>query len=355
MRVFLVVLLLFLFGKSYSQIEFQSLFNTNLKESVSCYRIPALAKAPNGDLIAAIDERVVSCGDLRYNEDINIAIRRSEDNGKTWSEIEVIVDFPLGESASDPSIIVDKITGEIFLFYNYMNLKLEKEVYYLHYIKSADNGKTWSKHVDITEQISKPEWHNNFKFITSGEGIQTSSGKLLHTLVNLENGLCVFGSDNHGETWYFIDNAIKPADESKIIELADGTLMINSRVNGLGYRYVHLSDDYGKTWTSKPDSALIDPSCNASILNYSYEIEGKSKSILIFSNLESKNKRENLSVKYSLDNGATWSKSKTIYAGSAAYSSLCVLQNGDIGLFFEKDNYTDNVFTSFSLNWLLLE
>jgi sialidase-1 len=84
----------------------------------------------------------VSCGDLRYNEDINIAIRRSEDNGKTWSEIEVIVDFPLGESASDPSIIVDKITGEIFLFYNYMNLKLEKEVYYLHYIKSADNGNT---------------------------------------------------------------------------------------------------------------------------------------------------------------------------------------------------------------------
>ncbi len=73
------------------------MFNTNLKEGVSCYRIPALAKAPNGDLIAAIDERVVSCGDLRYNEDINIAIRRSEDNGKTWSEIEVIVDFPLGE------------------------------------------------------------------------------------------------------------------------------------------------------------------------------------------------------------------------------------------------------------------
>ena len=97
MKVFLVVILLFLFGKSYSQLEFQSLFNTNLKEGVSCYRIPALAKAPNGDLIAAIDERVVSCGDLRYNEDINIAIRRSEDNGKTWSEIEVIVDFPLGE------------------------------------------------------------------------------------------------------------------------------------------------------------------------------------------------------------------------------------------------------------------
>ena len=214
----LTILSFFILNTAFAQLEFQSLFNAGLKQGVSCYRIPALAKAPNGDLIAAIDERVESCGDLRYSEDINIAIRRSKDNGKTWSEIQVVVDFPFGESASDPSIIVDKITGEIFLFYNYMNLKIEKEVYYLHYIKSVDNGKTWSKHFDITEQISKPEWHNNFKFITSGEGVQTSSVKLLDTLVNLENGLCVFSSDNNGETWYFMDNAIKPADEAKILE-----------------------------------------------------------------------------------------------------------------------------------------
>jgi len=267
-----------------------------MKEGVACYRIPALAKATNGDLIAAIDERVPSCGDLRHSADINIAIRRSEDNGKTWSEP-----------------------------------------------------------VDITQQISKPEWHKNFKFITSGEGIQIHSGKLLHTLVNLENGLVLFGSDDHGKTWYLIDHPLKPADESKVVELANGTWMVNSRVNGLGCRYVHTSDDEGKTWSSRPDSVLIDPSCNAAILNYPYKIEGEIKNILIFSNLVSKNNRENLSVRYSLDNGTTWSDPKTIYAGSAAYSSLCILQNGDIGLFFEKDDYSDNVFTSFSLEWLLAE
>lgn len=354
-RFLFVIIVLFSLGQSYSQQEFQSLFNTKMKEGVACYRIPALAKATNGDLIAAIDERVPSCGDLRHSADINIAIRRSEDNGKTWSKIEVIVDFPLGESASDPSIIVDQITKEIFLFYNYMNLNLEKEVYYLHYVKSTDHGKTWSDPVDITQQISKPEWHKNFKFITSGEGIQTRSGKLLHTLVNLENGLVLFGSDDHGKTWHLIDHPLKPADESKVVELADGTWMVNSRVNGLGCRYVHTSEDEGKTWSSRPDSVLIDPSCNAAILNYPYKIEGEIKNILIFSNLVSKNNRENLSVRYSLDNGATWSDPKTIYAGSAAYSSLCILQNGDIGLFFEKDDYSDNVFTSFSLEWLLTE
>jgi sialidase-1 len=120
-------------------IQHQDLFNTTMNRDVSCYRIPALATAPNGDLIAAIDERVPSCGDLKWSKNINIVIRRSSDNGRTWSAIEKIVDFPLGKSASDPSMIVDAVTNEIFLFYNYMDLDKEKDVYYLHVVKSVDN------------------------------------------------------------------------------------------------------------------------------------------------------------------------------------------------------------------------
>ncbi|MDO1498847.1 sialidase family protein [Winogradskyella maritima] len=54
----------------------------------------------------------------------------------------------------------------------------------------------------------------------------------------------------------------------------------------------------------------------------------------------------------SYDEGKTWTKGKTIYEGPSAYSSLTVLDNGDIGMFFEKDEYTENVFASFSLKWL---
>jgi sialidase-1 len=333
-------------------ITHQDLFNTSMVKDVSCFRIPAIVTAPNGDLIAAIDERVPSCGDLKWSKDINIVQRRSTDNGKTWSEIETVVNLPFGQSASDPSMIVDLQTNEIFLFYNYMDLDKEKDIFYLHVVKSADNGKTWSKPQDITSQIAKPEWHKDFKFITSGRGIQTKSGKLLHTLVNLKNGLFIFGSDDHGKTWYFIDTPIKPADESKIIELADGSWMVNARVNKGGMRYVHTSTDEGKTWISKPEPKLVDSGCNAEILRYTAKADGYDKNRIIFSNAKMEKDRMNMTVRISYDEGKTWTEGKTIYAGGSAYSSLTILKNGDIGLFFEKDDYTQNTFVSFSLKWL---
>ncbi len=333
-------------------LEYINLFSSEMKEGVSCYRIPSLLTAKNGDLIAAIDERVPSCGDLKWSNDINIVIRRSVDNGGTWSKIESIVDYPLGQSASDPSMILDNITGEIFMFFNYMYLDLEKDVYYLKMIKSTDNGSSWSAPIDITSQISKPEWTNDFKFITSGRGIQTSTGTLLHTLVNLANGLHVFGSDDHGENWYLIDTPIKPADESKIVELSNGSWMVNSRVNNLGTRYVHLSKDKGKTWTSKPDSQLVDPSCNASIIGYSVKHNGLDKNILLFANLNDSSSRENLSIRASYDDGNTWTAPKTVYAGKSAYSSMSVLKDGSIGLFFEKDDYSENAFVRLTIDWI---
>ena len=197
------------------------LFNAENNTNVSCYRIPSIITAPNGDLIAMIDERVPSCGDLKWSRDINIVMRKSFDNGKTWTDIETVVDYPLGQSASDPSMILDEKTNTIFMFYNYMDLDNEKDIYYLRYKKSVDNGKSWSESIDITDQISKSGWEKDFKFITSGRGIQTQDGTLLHCLVNLQKGTHVFGSNDNGDTWFIAETPTSPGDESKIIELND--------------------------------------------------------------------------------------------------------------------------------------
>lgn len=333
-------------------IEVRDLFSAKENPDVSCYRIPAIVTAPNGDLVVAIDERIPSCDDLRGSRDINIVIRRSTDRGKTWTDLERIVDFPDGLSASDPSLIVDQASGELFLFYNFMDLDREKDIYYLHVTRSADNGLSWSDPEDITLQITKPEWHKDFKFITSGRGIQTSTGKLLHCMVNLNRGMHLFASDDHGASWYLIDTAIKPADESKVVELADGRWMVNSRVNGEGMRWVHISSDQGRSWKSHAEPALEDPGCNGSIIRYTSMKEGSDRNRLLFCNARNKKGRTHLTVRISYDEGQSWSEGKTIYAGSAAYSSMTILDNGDIALVFEKDYYTENPFVSFSLEWL---
>lgn len=355
MNKFLFILSLFVIESGFAQlpqtegvIHSEDLFNTTMKPGVSCYRIPALLSAKNGVLLAAIDERINSCADLNGNDNINIVMRTSKNKGLTWSAIRTLVDYPEGQSASDPSFILDEETGTIFLFYNYMDRFKEKNTYYLHLIKSTDHGETWSEPEDITPQITKPEWKKDFKFITSGKGTQTASGTLLHTLVNLQYGVFIFGSEDHGKTWFLKENPIKNADESKIIELQDGIWMVNSRLNKLGMRYVSLSKDQGQSWESKEDSALLDPSCNAAIIRYRH----RGKNCLLFVNAASRDDRRNLTLKVSTDEGKSWTAGRTIFSGSSAYSDLVVMKNGDIGILFEKNNYRENVFVRYTFKWL---
>jgi sialidase-1 len=247
------------------------------------------------------------------------------------------VDYPMGESASDPSMIVDQQTKEIFLFYNYMNLDEAKDVYRFMVIKSSNNGKNWSSPVEITSEIIKDGWEKDFMFITSGRGTQTKDGILLHCLVNLNKGTHVFGSKDHGKTWFLNESPINPGDESKILELSNGDWLINSRVNSNNSRYSHISKDKGISWTTFKNYDLPDPGCNASLINYN-------KNYLLFSNAFDSKSRINLALSVSKDEGKTWKENLIIYKGKSAYSSMTKLKNGDIGLLFEKDDYSKNVF-----------
>ena len=345
MRILIKYFLIFTSFTFYSQnLEFLDLFDNSMNSEVFCYRIPSLVTTTNGTLIAAIDERNNSCGDLKWNRDINIVIRKSFDDGKTWTKIEKIIDYPLGKSASDPSMIVDKKTNEIFLFFNYMDLDNAKDIYRFMVIKSNDNGKNWSQPTEITNNIIKRGWEKDFMFITSGRGIQAKDGTLLHCLVNLNKGTHIFGSKDHGKSWFLIDKPLSTGDESKIVELSNGNWLVNSRVNSNDSRYSHISKDNGQTWATYKNKDLQDPGCNASLVKYD--------ELLLFTNVFDSKYRKNLSLSISEDQGRTWAKNQTIYTGESAYSSMTKLKNGDIGVFFEKDNYTKNVFVRIPKSWL---
>lgn len=312
---------------------------TDADRKVCCYRIPSITTTPDGTLIAAIDERVPSCGDLKWSRDINIVLRRSSDGGQTWGEIQRVVDFPDGQSASDPSMITDPASGTVLLFYNYMDHDNAGDEFRFHVIRSTDNGQSWSAPEDITDQVTPEEWKPDFKFLTSGQGHVTEDGTILHTMVNLERGLYVIASKDHGRTWERLPAAVTPADESKIIGLSDGRWMINSRVNSEGHRHIHISEDQGKTWTGKPAPELPDPGCNGAMTHHPYQ---GNRDCLLFVNAADSSDRRNLTLRYSMDNGESWSEGLTINEGDAGYSDITVLPSGEIVVFYEAEGYTRN-------------
>ncbi|MBQ6457776.1 MAG: exo-alpha-sialidase [Kiritimatiellae bacterium] len=311
-------------------------------DGVAVYRIPALCTAPNGDLVAACDARKNHGGDLNHCQPINITIRRSTDGGRTWSRPVNSWNWPWNGdeqwAGSDPSFVVDSVAGKIFLFYNVWESKKKRGVYQFYVQESSDNGRTWSKPRDISSDIAfdgwpfgKPDNAGGFIFITSGSGIQLKDGTLLHTIVHVNDGNALFGSTDHGKTWKAIGKPAKPGDECKVVELSDGSWMINSRWHG-GGRQIHVSKDRGQTWESHYDTALVDGECNAQIMRL-----GK---VLLFSNCNMGGRRRcNLCLRASLDDGKTWNKGICIEPGGAAYSDMTVLPDGNIGILYEGAGY----------------
>lgn len=310
------------------------------------YRIPAIVTAMNGDLVAVIDARRTSAADLQHIRDIDIAIRRSNSNGKRWSSVKFVTDYPDGQVASDAALIVDRETEEIFLIYNYLDHDLEinktrpskTAVNYRYRVRSSkDHGKTWSEPTDIRDDIVPNHvGDRDFIFVTSGRGIQTKDGTLIHTLTHVGRGGYLFGSEDHGKTWKLLDaQSYSPANENKIVELGNGDWMINAR-NGGGARYVHISENKGGRWKGEKAVDLPDPSCNAEPIMYTRKKDGYDKDRLLFVNAHSAEGRKNLVLSLSYDNGKTWKYKKCIERGSSGYSSITICENGEIGIFFEK-------------------
>ncbi|XCB29311.1 sialidase family protein [Arcanobacterium hippocoleae] len=95
----------------------QCLFDYGYHGAAS-YRIPSLLMTQNGVLIAGADQREVNPNDAPNS--INFTIRRSFDGGKTWKDLETVLQYPgegiAGASVIDSCLVQDRDTGRIFAF-----------------------------------------------------------------------------------------------------------------------------------------------------------------------------------------------------------------------------------------------
>ena len=347
---------------------------------VKNFRIPALAVAPNGDLLAAFDKRPESGDSPAPN---SIWQRRSTDRGRTWGEPEVVraglESTEPGEKLgySDPSYVVDVETGSIFLFCvfskdvgvwdsGYGNDDEDRGILSANLSVSHDSGRTW-EHRLITEVV-KPE-DCRAMFATSGAGIQLRYGPHKGRLVqqyagffrNADGGEDVRAysvySDDHGETWTMGAPVGTEMDENKVAELSDGALMMNSREHvRTGHRWIAHSHDGGETWEDlHRDPSLVDPGNNAHLVRAHPDApQGSAEAkVLLFSHADHMpNDRVNGTIEISTDDGETWERKRVFQPGPCQYSVVIPLGRREHLLAYEGEDETIMV-ARVHMDWIL--
>lgn len=274
-------------------------------DGVHTYRIPGLATTQQGSLIAVYDVRRRSSGDLPG--DIDVGMSRSTDGGRSWQPMKIIMDMGDDpefhyDGIGDPTVLVDAITGTIWCgaTWSHGNRSwhgsqpgLEPaDTGQFMLVKSIDDGLSWSKPINITPQVKKPEW--SFLLQGPGKGISLSDGTLVMPAQyqdppnpedsranRLPHSAFVFSRD-HGQTWDVSTGAYDDTTEAQVVELADGQIMINCRYNRESKRVVMTTTDLGKTWIEHPTNrnALVEPSaCMASLINVGRELKQRGDSV----------------------------------------------------------------------------
>lgn len=341
------------------------------------YRIPALVKAADGALVAVADKRGDALGDLPNI--ITIVSKRSTDGGKTWSDMSIVAkgDTVAKCGYGDAVVIADEVKGNLVAVFSGNNglwHSNESSLIRTYASTSTDSGKTWGEVKDITDQVYGGVYGEGTRhglFTGSGSGVQLKHGEhagRLMLVVAARNDASWGGtlsnyavySDDGGQSWQVSKNAAcVDGDEAKVVELANGNVLMSIRNRAKGHRLFSVSTDGGETWSEpKLNETILDPACNGDIVAYTY----KGKNLLLHSLPASPTTREKVTVYVSEDNGETWMPKRCIYPGYSAYSSLQVLDDGTIGIIVEEGKWDANLpgddgfnlgYYRFNLPWLM--
>lgn len=333
------------------------------------YRIPDIAVTTSGTVLATYDRRNGSDSDIPNN--IDVLLRRSTDNGRTWSPPIDVVDYPAPQGCGDSSLVVDRDTRRIFLFCVYSagrvgfatsqpgtNNTTDPNTLHVQVRHSDDDGLTWGAPTDLNPQVKDVSWRGYFA--SSGHGIQTKNGRLIQPIVvgdaaGVTHSADIY-SDDDGATWHRGALLSAGTNESKAVQRSDGTIVQNSRPGRAGYRLISTSTDGAQTFTAAvADPQLPDPSVNGDEIRIDTRSHGWNAHSLLFVNAADQLGRNNLTIRRSCDDGATWPVQKLLHAGSSGYSAMAILPNRNVGVLYESGGSSgayNITFTSFPLGYL---
>ncbi len=352
-------------------------------DDVNTFRIPGLATTNKGTLIGVYDVRHNDPVDLQ--EDIDVGLSRSTDGGKTWEPMKIIMDMgefgglPQNQNGiGDPTVLIDRNTNTIWVAALWLHGfpgerawnasepgMTPKETGQFMLVKSEDDGLTWSEPINITEQTKKPEWQLFFN--GPGMGITMKDGTLVFPAQfkdkeRIPHSTIIFSKDS-GKTWQVGTGAKSETTEAQVVELSDGSLMLNmrddrnraDRKDSLNGRSVAVTKDMGKTWMEHPTSrkALQASNCMASIISFDHPEKGR---LFFFSNPDTKVQRDHITIKTSFDEGTTWPKENQLELyeeNTYGYSCLTMVDKNHIGILYEGNK--ELYFEKISLDELLEE
>lgn len=325
------------------------------------FRIPGLVTTNKGTLLGVYDVRYNSSVDLQ--EYVDVGLSRSTDGGKSWEKMRLPLSFgeygglPKAQNGvGDPSILVDTQTNTVWVVAAWAHGMGNQRAWWsshpgmdinhtaqLVLAKSTDDGKTWSKPINITEQVKDPSWY--FLLQGPGRGITMSDGTLVFPTQFIDStrvpNAGIMYSKDRGKTWKMHNMARTNTTEAQVAEIEPGVLMLNMRDNRGGSRAIAITKDLGKTWTEHPSSrkALQEPVCMASLIHVDAKDNVLNKDLLLFSNPDTTKGRNHITIKASLDKGLTWLPEHQIMLDEAegwGYSCLTMIDKETIGILYES-------------------
>jgi sialidase-1 len=356
------------------------------------YHIPGVVVTAKGSVLAWCEARK-NGGDW---DDIEVLLRRSTDDGRTWSESRSIAEVAEPKSKNPFSLKLKNVNPSSVTYNNpvliadrdgTVHMLFCLEYMRCFYQKSMDDGQSWTKPVEITPIFEAFRPAYDWKVLATGpnHSIQLRSGRLVVPVwLSIGTGgnahrpsvTATIYSDDGGNSWRAGEIAVPCTEEwinpneTVAVELADGRVMLNVRNESKTHRRLVTVSPDGTTGWSTPrfDEALLEPICMGGLVRYSTAESGRRNRIL-FSNpdnlarADSKEEagksrdRRNVSVKLSYDEGQTWPVNKAVEPNWSAYSDVAVTKTGTILCFYgrgEKASFAGDRLTlaRFNLEWL---